>query len=511
MLQGLFSDFSLAELIYIIPRPLPFLFIFVCITAMLGTVVAHVRAIYDNRHKWEPYPNSNLTYSYFVRTGFYQARLSYADAHMQIRQGDWIVGISGVAHKLGNVSCDSMIAEIILSVLYIFLATLGAFELFVRVLAGSVYLLLMRAVHTILLLVARFISWLARIVAVPYDKNKRLKQYCPYCYESFDLPRFRCDKDICDNAHDPEVLCTLYHDRLTPSKCGVFIARCKGGTFLPAMAKKRSLLRSYCAAPKLCRGDFPNQLAASNPVQLFIHLIGGTGAGKTAYMGAFNHAYRNTISSDVIINDWPKEDFNQLSSELTDGHVEKTFGRKSYNFTHRFGDEYWDASDNLIFFDIEGSAIANNEYEQWPANYGFCHGFMLFFDPFSVSDLRSNVPGNEYHPTGFDVIITQFVNKYHEIIPGPLVLEPVAIIITKKDMPIVASDLKGTTEDQCIDYLESLRQDNALRLIDANFKNVRYFCISSSLSSAEADPASILAPVQWIMQEAGSHLADIIE
>jgi len=466
--------------ILLLPRPILILLFVPIVSACAGIVISHILYIVKNRDKWKEKSESNRMYSYFVHTGIYQTTFSYKQAQTQIRENTWIFSISGWTCRLRNLESDSKIITFLLAVAYIPLAILSFIEVSVRVIVGSIYLGICMLLHRLLLLITRFSTYALMPLGLMLDRFLRRKQYCPICYEPFHLPIFICPT------------CGKTHDQFTPSDAGILFAKCAcDQRFLSAMIPTgRSRLNCICPNSN-CNAP----LVASNAEQFFVHLIGGVQSGKTTYLASFQDAYLSKARTvaNIFVNSASEEEF------------EDAYAPQPHYFLHRYKSLKRAIRDNLVVFDVAGEVAETNVYSREPRHFAFCHGFLLFFDPIS--------------PDNFSTTVNQFLLRFVEMKGMATAMSdiPVAVIIGKTDLEVVPCELSdpvllSNTEEQnkmCRDYLEKLSLGHALRSLDARFKNVRFFSISTRPQKTE--PSSILAPVAWIAKQHRNKLSAVLE
>ncbi|MCL2415191.1 MAG: hypothetical protein FWD01_00085 [Defluviitaleaceae bacterium] len=492
------------------PLILQIMIIFAWMSAAVGIIYSHIAPIISFCNNWQKYPGKHLMYSYFVKTGNLMAKLSYAMSHKILRDNTLFFTISGATYRLGDMKHESKTVVFLMSIPYIPLLVISHMELIMRVAIGTVYLLAAKSAHTLLLFVARHISDALVPFAAKIDTYLRVGQHCPRCFADFDLPNFRC----------PE--CDKIHEGLTPGRCGVLFAKCSCNQkrkFLPTtIFTGRSRLECVCP---ICGED----LASANSKQFFIHLIGGSNAGKTAYMAIFANNYLKEAKNkredySIFTKVRPKKNFINLAEILEKGETETEPQLKEYNFVHSHKKPNNAAKDSLIIFDINGDQILN-EYTKNPINFGFCDGFMFFVDPLSVKAVRDKMQSNfdelgmisrekqgdiKHSPDDFDNVVNQFILKFNSITgesSEQISNIPVAVVITKVDIDVIREGISNCGNLK--EYLQDIELDSTIGNIDAKFSNIAYFAVSSKKSFG------ISEPIAWIMQKSGNSAEKILE
>jgi len=439
------------------------------ISAAIGIGYSHIAPTVATRRNWLKHQRLDLMYSYFTETGIHMVKVNHATSRVYLRDNTYIFTISGLTHRLGNYQNESNVLTFLLAIPYIPMLILTMIEMSIRVVVGTSYLIAVKLVHRVLLFMTKQITCALIPAAVAADRYMRRKQYCTKCYDEFNLPTFVC----------PE--CNTLHEQLTPGRCGILFAKCScNNKFLPVMVfTGRSRLGCVCPSCK-------EEMADANARQFFVHLIGGSGSGKTAYMSAFANVYLRQ-SGSVYIRGRLEDSFVQLeavapSSDLVD-----------YNFLHSYGNANKPAKNTLVVFDINGEQVVS-EYHKNPRHFSFCNGFILFADPQS---------------SDFGDVANQFILDYSGIM-GQSANErssiPVAVVVTKADVDEVKHGISGGSDRECKEYLESLGLGSGVMSIDAKFSNVRYFPISSTDTGKMP---RITAPVSWIAGQVGGTMAKL--
>lgn len=498
--------------------------------AFVGILTSHLLGIYKNRDEWQKHPDHELMYSYFIGSGTLQRKKAYRDALSLLWDHKWLwVSAAGLAHRLGNYSNDSKMLTYALSLAYVPLAFVGFIEMILRIVIGTIWLIVFIIIHSVLLFITKCISYLAMPFSKFADRFARKEQHCPHCFETFRLPGFKCPK------------CGKVHKQLIPGRCGVLFARCEcNKIFLPCTTLTgRSHLEAVCPS---CEGD----LVAANAEQFSIQLIGGASAGKTAFLAAFQHLYLEKANkrAGLTVDGEPENYFSELERMFQTGNSDATSGGNSqtYSFIHKYGRK---ANDNLVIYDIPGEVIVDGSYSRNPRNFGFCDGLIFIIDPLSIQTVRDDCVKegesealNNSSQDDIDTVIVQFIHQFTKIkgLSARKMSDiPVAVIISKVDIKVVKREIGGpkirslynknpavygnsesTARDEiCKEYLSRLGLDNALNNIDATFSNVRYFPISAIGrvvgEDKPYDPIGVMEPAAWIAKEGNANMANLFD
>lgn len=482
--------------------------------AVLGTVTSLIKAVSNNYKEWKPMPDSKLMFGYFCGSGDHQRRLIYKDARTLVVDRTWPwISVAGIAYRLGNISHDSKIAMFLLSFIYLPLAVIGSIELSFRAVIGYITYFILNIIAMIAYLAIRLICYILIPVFRFMDAAMRVEQHCPYCYNTFKLPRFKCPH------------CGEIHEQLVPARSGLLFARCSCGHFLPcAVLSKRDRLDPVC--PK-CDRD----LAVSNAKEFSIQVIGGDSAGKTAFISAFQHLYRDSIDMEkCAIHGEPKDTFDSIEAMFRNGCTEPSSPSEviPYTLVHQLG---LSAGQSLVFYDIPDEVLLSEEYERNPLNFGFSDGIVVIIDPLSVQSVRNecgkldagSVSGSSQDNS--ESIVIHFITKFSEI-SGRAARKmsgiPVAVLVAKSDVKGIKDKIGPTkiksafradparyhnsvevaADDICRQYLADIGLSNILNNLDAVFSMVRCFPISSIGHTARRghpfEPYGVIEPIAWI-------------
>jgi GTPase SAR1 family protein len=495
--------------------------------ALIGIIASHVIGIYINRNKWQKHPNYDLMYSYFIKSGALQRKESYKAAHSLLRDYKWsLVSFAGLAFRLGNYANKSVMLMFVLSFAYIPLSIFGFIEMVLRISLGTVWLFAFNMLHILMLFVAKLITRLFIPVSYIVDSIVRKTQYCPHCYEKFDLPEFICP------------VCGKTHKRLIPGSCGILFARCAcNKVFLPCVSfTGRSRLASKCPS---CQGE----LAAANARHFSIVLIGGSSAGKTAFVAAFSNLYAALAKyrRNLTIEGKPAGYFNELNDMFSSGKRVTDNESRTYSLIHKHGKT---ESDNLVLYDTLAEYVVSDSFPRSPKYFRFCDGIVIVIDPLNIKSVQNKFGKDETGENMVNIstddanqLVVQFIRQYNAICgisTGIISNTPLAVLINKADVeavkreigretikalydenPSVYNNNENAARDKiCKAYLEKIGLGNMLNNIEATFANIGFFPVSAMGHMAEEGraftPVGVTEPIAWIAQKRHSGLSALL-
>ena len=498
--------------------------------AVVGVLLSHGLAVWRHCHAWKPKPHSQLTYSYACGTGPYQRGLMYQEAHKLLRDHTWSwVSASGLAYRLGNLTHQSRIVVAFGSVIYLPLVILGLVEMILRVIIGTVWLLIASLAQRLVLMVLRWLSYVGIALGKAIDKSARVEQYCWKCYQHFDLPDFVCPG------------CGQTISELIPARTGVLVARCQCGRFLPTLAHTgRSRLAARC--PSLSCGA---PLVGANAKQFTIVLIGGNKSGKTAFASAFQHQYmmHHGANRNLTLFGAPTEAFAALEQAYSSGMTESSDSSAAqvYHIGHEVSGT---VRDTLVLYDVPDEAVFSGVFEKNPLYLAYADGIVIIVDPLSMASVRQEcqtlgdtVPSGSYSTDDVDDLIQSFEAPFSAIVNRAARRRsdiPVAIIVNKTDVKAVkrkigapkitatynanpgqyGQDPAAAANDLVRAYLTEIGLSNAIANLEKAFSVVRFFPTSAighaSSAAAAFSPVGVIAPIAWIAQQSRSRLASTL-
>ncbi len=335
---------------------------------------------------------------------------------------------------------------------------------------------------------------------------KSIHNRCPSCKRKSFIPVFLCQT------------CGTPHKKLIPGPYGVLKRKCICGNELATtFIGGRNKYEAHCP---YC----DSILYSSVSKQYGIQLVGGIGTGKTTFLSAFWHEYkeyldqRNNVSYNVV----PPEAFQMLEKWFDSGNSESTLETNAtmYSIIHSLSPK---KSIQMTIYDIAGEVFEYARSEIQQQQYKYCEGFIFVVDPTADPGIIS-------------ATASSFVNSFSELRgshSSKISNVPVAVIITKADLfkkeigvPIIrATYNKSAGADQtqysydqhqnnvCKDYLFKHGYGSTVNMIESTFTNFRYFPVSAMGHESEQgkyEPWGVLAPVFWLAGKDKSVLHDII-
>ena len=318
---------------------------------------------------------------------------------------------------------------------------------------------------------------------------------CPVDLRKCVIPVFACPT------------CGTRHKRLVPSPYGVFRRKCSCGTKLATtFLGGRSAYEAHCP---YC----DSVLYSSSSAQYGLQLVGGIGTGKTSYLAALWHEYRDWLLQEkqMSFTVTPADAFRVLEEWYDFGAAEATTETNSvmYSIIHEVSAKSFV---QMTIYDIAGEAFADRGADRAQLQFQYCEGFLLVIDP------SSPIENNE----GAIINFLNAVNEMNGRHRGRLSSVPTAVIITKSDLykreiglPKIQAAYRRSAngaEPQrsfldcesgvCREFLLNRGYENVVNMIEASFSNIQYFPVSAMghpLESGEYLPWGVLAPVFWLM------------
>ncbi len=424
------------------------------------------------------------------------------------------------------------------------------FKLIVNVLAmlavlvfGSIITAAVSLVNIVVLLVFMLLIYIGFSLIWLTDRiylvRKKIFTACHECKEKSLIPTYICPK------------CGAKHTNLTPGVYGILKRTCVGedpnsycGEVLPTtfFNGRRNLeaICPHCSTP----------LSDRESVPICIPIVGGRSVGKTAFITAFSKDFIDQVAPS---HSWDIEFYNDKKEEIFK-EIEMDYLKGSTRMTDRPQDINKASSVSFSFFvkgkefkperlvhvyDIAGEVFTDNTENEIQKQYEYCQGIVLIIDPFAIPSVRNRL---EDQLTPEDIagigkadingIVDSFLNKLREVTglsDKKMSGVPLAVIISKIDSagleqelgdpaikkkmaenPEVFSDYYNIQDYICREFLRDNGMESFLNNVELKFSNNRFFACSAIGHTRDAGqyaPEGVLAPMQWIFDNADGAMA----
>lgn len=390
------------------------------------------------------------------------------------------------------------------------------------------FMVLIFALFTVTWLIDRFFLLIRAIVAV-----------CPDCQTRTVIPMFRCSNPDCGRIHT----------RLVPGPYGIWHRTCVCGTKLPTVfLLGRSKLKAVC--PKCYWGiNKAVEMASSDSMQFSISLVGGTSSGKTTMLSAYWHEFfaRAEEQKEQYSYTLPKlceSDFyhlNNLFTGATTSHDTDIENNTAIPYKVLIAPVNMKKKVEYTLYDIRGEVFNNAELQRIRTQYQFTDsdGLVFVIDPLSSVKMKSSAAqegdnvdkASTVDPEKVMVNFTTYLaTELRKNSAGDRINRPVAVVITKADLPSVRrrisymkikyemaqnpsyyQSFEEAKNDACRRFLrEDIGFEHLVDTLEGKFSKVQYFPISAigHDENGEAyEPEHIMEPFDWIMREANPKLA----
>ncbi len=405
----------------------------------------------------------------------------------------------------------------------LFLILFGTFS-FVAI---STVISIVLGIFFLLVYVFIFLSWFIDRI---YLLKNHIFVACPNCKEKYLIPTYICPT------------CSAKHTKLVPGKYGLFHRTCNCGTKIPShVLTKRGTLDALC--PKC-----GYTLKGAESVPLYVPIVGGRSAGKTAFITAFSYQFiedvapRNGLEISHYNGEYEEFYKNDISSDYLSGTTRMTRTELDINKASSKAFGFFVESKKLKpkrlvqLYDVAGESFIENTENEIQLQYQYCQGIVFILDPFSIPSVRNYIDEtvderdrNSVGTLDSGMVLDAFMNKLREI-TGQSSTEasstPVAIVISKQDIKVlnqfIGEELIGEVLDAnglgmdayldaedavCRKFLKENGLANFVSNIEMKFKNNRFFTCSAIghvRESGRYNPKGVLEPMEWIFGLADS-------
>ena len=397
---------------------------------------------------------------------------------------------------------------------------------------GSVVTAAISVMHIFLMAVVAAVVYLGGLILWGIDcayrkYNKIYGVPCTSCHTRQELPWYECPK------------CHKWHTDLRPGQYGLWKRTCECGEELPTnFFNGRGQLQAVCSNPH-CTDRL---LGHNREYQtICIPIIGGTSAGKTAFLTAFSVKFKNVFAADNKITYRPfDEESQRLAEELEQnykqGNTEKTdvaSGAIALSFYVKH--DSFSLPRIVHVYDIAGEAFTTaGGSVQRQKQYEYCNGFVFIIDPLSLPKIRdkygrnlTDIDRDSASRGAIQQVAEKFMRKIRDVSglsEREMAKMPLAVVISKMDVADFSQQLGNEAAERlcrkhpelfaspveaedylCRNFLHHNGGDGFLRSIEYNFKHTRFFACSAmghTAGTSAFEPKGVLAPMEWIIGQA---------
>lgn len=399
----------------------------------------------------------------------------------------------------------------------------------------SVYHVLILAVIMLLVYILFSVVWVGDRI---YLKVKNISSVCPACHEKYLIPTYRCS-------------CGREHTQLIPSKYGIFHRRCECGKLLGTtfLSKRGKDMTVVCPN---CNVIMSGYSAGTARVPICIPVIGGRSSGKSAFITAFVHDFREKLAprNGWVIQEYDKEaamDYRVLYNNYMSGTIQQT--SEFHSIQHmkvssipiRFvvGGKKFRPEREIHIYDVAGEAFTSDNLLEIQKQYEYCHGIVMVLDPFSIRQVWKKYEDELVNDANtFDTVsnvelqdvsyaLLDYLQKVTGLNEKDISDIPLAVVLGKIDAAGLDKELgekvvRGLVTESggfsnpadvddylCRKFLVKYGMESLVSLINSKFKNNRYFACSAighSLGEGQYNPVGVMTPMEWLFREADSQM-----
>lgn len=360
-----------------------------------------------------------------------------------------------------------------------------------------------------------------------YLQKNRIRSDCPACHSRFLVPSFAC----------PD--CGRMHHRLVPGPYGIWKHKCECGKILPStFMNGRSKLAAYCP-------DCGASLVASDARPVVFQLIGGSKAGKTVYLSAFFHQYRQKLAENSGLRCSITEEYQPYFDDL-----EQWYGGTECPATAQMNSQMYPIlidsqlgiRRQFSIYDIAGEMFDGHTADsvELQQQFHYCDGLLFLIDPFSCGRLRddrlrSSGDISDFSDMPAEDVAGNFINYLYSLghaRPNELCRIPVAVLIAKADIREVKREIgpariasqyrnhgeeygsyENARDSLCRQFLVDIGLSETVDQLETQFATLHYFPVSAMGHSADGtayEPWGVMESVEWMLPLADKELAELI-
>jgi hypothetical protein len=324
---------------------------------------------------------------------------------------------------------------------------------------------------------------------------------CPVCYVKSDLPVYHCPK------------CFREHTKLQPGEYGILKRTCICGEQLStSILNGRNQLEASCPNCK-------KSITGKETRPIVIPLIGGANTGKTSFMYAATTQLVEKIAAErtwelTFATENEEADYRHNSDLLKSGsYPMKTndFRPKGLGLQIKLPHSNLDRT--LYVFDPAGEAYAEAHHLRKHNFYEYFHGAFLTIDALTFGTIvKENAKIGAPPETGLKVeeIISRIrrnLEKNFNVKANDVVKQPVAVLITKADIPVIAEAFPELSDIDLLDaagraFLVKHGKEGLIQSLSMKFKYFKIFPVSAKGANAKG----LETPLLWLLSNIDKNL-----
>lgn len=351
----------------------------------------------------------------------------------------------------------------------------------------------------------------------------RISHKCPRCQQKFMHPIYICPK------------CNARHDRLVPSKYGIWQRRCNCGQKLPTtFLNGRQKLSAICPC---CQTSHATAVESNSRDICCIPVIGGRAAGKTCYISSAIVGLQQRFAA----SGWNFRYLYDINDEYADniGRIQRgvcppqtsDMRLKYYKFAVRKKQK--DIQNVISLCDVGGEAYAQGSGAQNITDqigFRYAEGLLMVIDPLSIPDYRKEISTtvslSAYRGStkSIDDVLSIVVNTMDNMLKlsyKKKIQTNLAVVFTKCDIPGLdrligdeavqnyrkthprVSEMEARNR-VCLEFLQRYNQHNFVNSLRSKFKKIQFFTCSALghvENGQQFASQGVEEPVLWLLSK----------
>lgn len=378
--------------------------------------------------------------------------------------------------------------------------------------------------HILILMTIMLIVYALFMLLLLSDKIfrmfKHISSNCSNCQNKFGLPIYVCPG------------CGVRHDKLCPSKYGIWKRTCECGERIPTtFFNGRGKLEAHCPHCDLNIKDGGMHRVISIPV------VGGASAGKTCLIhqalarleetaGDYSLEYEYSPNANGM------DDYEDNMNSLNNGRLpDKTSEMRLKYYQFYLQPANVAVKKQISLCDVGGEVYSDSQALGEQIGYKHADGFLLVMDPLSIDGykrelVKGGVDINAYGGSAdsADAIASMLINTLENMFgikASDSLKVSIAVAFSKGDLPglsdkigesAVAEYLNSNPEASVLDaqnavceaFLNEYDEQNFINSLKSKFTSVQFFCSSALGHNMDGTPfvsTGVEDPVLWLIDK----------